>query len=143
MFMPNPQDVMKAMSAAVKPGGRITVSTWGLQQNSPAFTIPGQVIGRYASLPTPDPNDPGLFALSTPEIHTRLFEEIGFLNIEIDKFDCPVMIADSPEAMWNLVSTMGGPMVKVIRDLEKSTREVVHKDFVKTLSRNKAFCYIR
>jgi SAM-dependent methyltransferase len=133
MFMPNPQLALQVMASATKKEGRITISTWGLPQNSPAFTLPGQVIGRYVKLPTPDPKAPGLFALSTSEIHTRLFEGIGFQDIEVHKFDCPVMIAESPEEMWELITTMGGPMVKVIKDLQSSIRELIRKDILETL----------
>lgn len=134
MFMPDPQLAMKSMSTAVRSGGRITVSTWGLPENSPAFTLPGQIIGRHANLPAPDGKGPGLFSLSTPEIHANLFRSIGFHQVETRKFDCPVMVAESPQAMWEQVSTMGGPMVKVISDLDPSIRELVQKDFLETLS---------
>ncbi|HET7657422.1 MAG TPA: methyltransferase domain-containing protein, partial [Bacillales bacterium] len=134
MFMPNPASALKALADATKKGGRIVFSTWGLAKNSPAFTLPGQIIGKYVQLPPSDTaNAPGLFGLPTPGIHELLFECAGFENVEVYKFDCPVLEAENPEAMWEKISTMGGPMVKVLRDLEPEVREKIREDFIDTL----------
>jgi hypothetical protein len=124
---------MQAMASATKKEGRITISTWGLPQNSPAFTLPSQVIGKYVNLPTPDPKAPGLFALSTSDIHTRLFEDIKFQDIEVHKFDCPLMVAESPEETWEQITYSKNPMLKVIKDLQPSICELIREDFLETL----------
>lgn len=133
MFMPDPGLALHAMAIAAKKGGRITISTWGLPQNSPAFTLLGQVIDRHAQVPAPESNAPGLFAMPTPEMHKRLFESIGFRNIEVHLFDCSVLTADNPEDMWEKITVMGGPMVKLIADLQSSVGERIQKDFIYTL----------
>lgn len=134
MLMPNPASALKALADATKKGGRIVFSTWGLAKNSPAFTLLGQMIERYVPLPPSDmANAPGLFGLPTTEIHELLFKSVSFENVEVYKFDCPVLEADDPEAMWEKISTMGGPMVKVLRDLDDQIREQIHQDFLDTL----------
>ncbi|MCF8566838.1 class I SAM-dependent methyltransferase [Alicyclobacillus tolerans] len=134
MFMPDPQAALQNLGAKLKPGGRLTVSTWGLPQNSPAFTLPGIIVGKYTRLPMLDSTGPGLFSIPTPQMLTGYLQGAGLENIRVDKFDCPVMTADSPEELWNRIANMAGPMVKVLRDMPEEKRSVVHDEFVATLS---------
>lgn len=133
MFMPNPELALQALAVATKKEGRVTISTWGIPQNSPVFSLPGQIISKYVSLPKPDSNAPGLFSLSTQDIHKELFETAGLVDVESEIFDCPVLIAETPEDMWEKITTMGGPMVKILKDLPSNVRETIKLDMIETL----------
>jgi ubiquinone/menaquinone biosynthesis C-methylase UbiE len=132
MYMPEPVVALQTLHTALKPAGRVAVSTWGPPERCPFFGIAIQIVMRHIELPPLDPNAPGPFALQTSEKLTSLLEAAGFINVEVGVFETSVMEAASPEAYWDLICETGGPLISLLASLPVEMRQSLRNDAIKT-----------
>lgn len=130
MFMPDPAAALAALAAALKPGGRVAVSTWGPPERCPFLALPFQVLRRHVELPGPEPGAPGPFALADPEALAAVFERAGLEEVRIATLSVPVLQADTPEDLWNLATELAGPLASVLASLGEEERRAVREDAV-------------
>ena len=134
MFVPDPVAALRELHAALVPGGRVTVATWGLPERNPNFSLPMQIIARHADLPTPAPDAPGLFALPTPERLGATLEAAGFSGVEANAFETPVVKAKNAESYWYGLTAMAGPLVSILAPLSEEQRQSIKNDVVEEIS---------
>jgi len=132
MYMPEPVAALRTLHQALKPGGRVAISTWGPPERCPFFSLAMQIVMRHIELPSPDPGAPGPFALPTPEILTAILEAAGFTNVEVVAFDTGVLGAESPAAYWDLLCEVAGPLVPLMASLPTEARQALRDDAIKT-----------
>lgn len=133
MFMPDPVAALRELRAALRPGGRVVVSTWGPPEKNPNFALPMQILGRHADLPPTDPDAPGLFRFPTPEKLASALEAAGFTGIEAAAFQTPVVQAKSAEAYWYGVGELMAPLRPALESLDDERRRAVREDAVATI----------
>ena len=134
MYMPDPSSALREIHRALKPAGRVAVSTWGRPERGPFLMVPMQIILRHVQLPPPDPTAPSPFALPTAEALESALTSAGFAEVETDTFDTAAIAADSPEAFWDLVAEMAGPVVALLASLPEVTRAAIRDDAIQTLA---------
>ena len=134
MFVPDPVAALRKLREALVPGGRVAVSTWGLPGRNQNFSLPLAAISRHASLPAPDPDTPGFFALPTPEALGETLEAAGFSGVEAVAFETPVVKAKNAESYWYGVTAMAGPLVSALAPLSEEQRRAVREDVVETVA---------
>jgi SAM-dependent methyltransferase len=132
MYMPEPVAALQTLHTALKPAGRVAVSTWGPAERCPFFGIAIQIVMRHVELQPPDPEAPGPFALQTREILTGLLEAAGFTNVEVGVFGTSVNEAASPAAYWDLICETGGPLIPLLATLSEEMRQALRNDAIKT-----------
>lgn len=132
-FMPDPVAALQELRGAVKPKGRVAVSTWTTPERNPNFTLPKEIIARHTDLPEEDPEAPGLFALPTPEDLELLFETAGLTGVETEVFPTPVARANSAESYWHSIETVAGPLVSLLASLTEDQRREIREDAIRTL----------
>ncbi len=132
MYMPEPVATLRTLYQALKPGGRVAISTWGPPERCPFFSLAMQIVMRHIELPSPDPGAPGPFALPTPEILTAILEAAGFTNVEVVAFETSVLEAESPAAYWDLLCEVAGPLVPLMASLPTEARQALRDDAIKT-----------
>jgi len=132
MYMPEPVAALRTLHQALKPGGRVAISTWGPPERCPFFSLAMQIVMRHIELPSPDPGAPGPFALPTPEILTAILEAAGFTNVEVVAFETSVLEAESPAAYWDLLCEVAGPLVPLMASLPTEARQALRDDAIKT-----------
>jgi SAM-dependent methyltransferase len=130
MFMGDPVRAARAWRAALKPGGRIAVSTW---ETFPAIPFVLGVIGVHATLPPVDPDAPGIFGISSREKLASILRDAGFANISIEVVRTPVFGTATPEVWWEVMTRSAGPIVMLMRSLPEVTRDAIRTDGIRAL----------
>ena len=133
MFMPDPVAALRELLKALVPGGRVAVSTWGLPEHNPNFSLPIGIIARHADLPAAT-DAPGLFALPTPEKLGAALEDAGFSGVEAVAFETPVVKAKDAESYWYGLTAMAGPLVSALAPLPEERRRAIREEVVETVS---------
>jgi SAM-dependent methyltransferase len=132
MFMANPAVGLGAMFAALKPGARAAVSTWGPPDRVPFMSFPREVAGRHVTLPKPDPTERNPFTLPTREALIAVFTAAGFVNARVDIIHTDVVTAPTAEDYWKQISE-AGPLVGTLKDLSEATQTAIRDDAIATL----------
>lgn len=116
-FFAAPVPAMRAIRAALKPGGRLAKICWRRKAESPMWAETEEVVQRFLSRPEEyeaDTCGPGPFSLGNPETMTGILEAAGFDEIELHARDFDYFMgADMEEAVDALLAI--GPGAELIR----------------------------
>ena len=82
MLMPDPAIALRAIRAALRPGGGFAAIVPGPAERNPFNALPLAVLRRHAGKPSPL-SGPGLFALADARTLTQLMEEAGFGDVSV------------------------------------------------------------
>jgi ubiquinone/menaquinone biosynthesis C-methylase UbiE len=116
-FFAAPVPAMRAIRAALKPGGKLSKLCWRRKEDSPFWAETEQVVARFLSRPEEyeaDTCGPGPFSLGNPDTCRGILEAAGFAEIELQdrEFDY-YMGEDMDEAVDALLAI--GPGAELIR----------------------------
>ena len=116
-FFAAPVPAMRAIRAALKPGGRLAKICWRLKAESPMWAETEAVVQRFLSRPEEyeaDTCGPGPFSLGNPETTRGILEAAGFDEIELHQRDFDYFMGvDMDEAVDALLAI--GPGAELIR----------------------------
>lgn len=132
MYMPEPVAALRTLHTALKPAGRVAISTWGPPERCPFFGVAVQIVMRHIEVPPPDPSAPGPFALHTAEVLATILEAAGFTSVETVAFETSVLEAENPAAYWDLICEVAGPLVPLMASLPIEVRQAIRDDAIKT-----------
>lgn len=77
-------DVLKAlrgMRRVLKPGGQVTLTTWGPEDENPYFSSMIDPFWKFVDVPRPDPSTPNIFRLGSRGALTARLEQAGFERV--------------------------------------------------------------
>jgi ubiquinone/menaquinone biosynthesis C-methylase UbiE len=116
-FFAMPVLAMRAIRAALVPGGGLRKICWRRKQESPFWAETEQVVQRFLSRPEEydaDTCGPGPFSLGNPETTTGILEAAGFEEIKLHRHDFDYYMGeDMDEALDALLAI--GPGAELIR----------------------------
>lgn len=116
-FFAAPVPAMRAIRAALKPGGRLAKICWRRKAESPMWAETEQVVQRFLSRPDEyeaDTCGPGPFSLGNPETTRGILEAAGFDAVELHQRDFDYFMGtDIDEAVDALLAI--GPGAELIR----------------------------
>jgi ubiquinone/menaquinone biosynthesis C-methylase UbiE len=116
-FFAAPVPAMRAIRAALKPGGKLRKICWRRKSESQFWSETEQVVQRFLSRPDEyeaDTCGPGPFSLGNPETTTGILEAAGFEEIEMHQRDFDYYMGeDMDEAIDALLAI--GPGAELIR----------------------------
>lgn len=116
-FFAYPVPAMRAVRAALKPGGTLSKICWRRKEESPIWAEPEAVVKRFLSRPEEyeaDTCGPGPFSLGNPETLRGILEAAGFEDIDLHQADFDyTMGADLDEAVDAFLAI--GPGAELIR----------------------------
>jgi ubiquinone/menaquinone biosynthesis C-methylase UbiE len=116
-FFAAPVPAMRAIRAALKPGGGLRKICWRRKDESPFWAETEQVVQRFLSRPEEyeaDTCGPGPFSLGNPETCRGILEAAGFGDIELHARDFDYFMGkDMEEAIDALLAI--GPGAELIR----------------------------
>ena len=116
-FFAAPVPAMRAIRAALKPGGGLRKVCWRRKDESPLWAETEQVVQRFLSRPEEyeaDTCGPGPFSLGNPETTRGILEAAGFADVELHELDFDYFMgADMDEAVEALLAI--GPGAELIR----------------------------
>ncbi|HVA88492.1 MAG TPA: methyltransferase domain-containing protein [Chloroflexota bacterium] len=134
MYPPDPTAALAALSAAVRPGGRIAFSTWAAWDRCPSHRLLAEVVGEQVTLTAEEGRGLALpfTALPTPETHRAACETAGLVEVVTHEVDV-IIEAESAEAFWQSRVARSGPLRSALRAHPISAREAVGAAFTARL----------
>jgi SAM-dependent methyltransferase len=116
-FFAAPVPAMRAIRAALKPGGRLAKICWRSKAESPMWAETERIVQRFLSRPDEyeaDTCGPGPFSLGNPETTRGILEAAGFDEIELRQRDFDYFMGtDMDEAVDAILAI--GPGAELIR----------------------------
>jgi SAM-dependent methyltransferase len=95
MWMPNPPGAMAELCKALRPGGRVAVSSWAPPERHPLMSIVSELQLRLLGYRPMQPSTPVTFD-SEGSLRSLLLEA-GYLNVDSETMTIPVTLAASAE----------------------------------------------
>lgn len=130
MFMPMPVRVMETLRQALKPGGRVTVSTWC---SLPFYNLLMQVLSGYVQIPPPDPTAPGPFAIASQEVLENILKAAGFSEVRSEMVRAGIIDKNDPAAYWDVASETSGPLMTLLAALPAEKRQDIRAETIHRL----------
>lgn len=120
MFAVDPARALGEVRRVLKPAGRVSVAVWAERERNPWLGVLFDALSAELGFVVPPPGIPGPFSLSEPGHLRELFDDAGFLDIDIVEVDNPLRAPDF-DSWWARVSAMAGPLAKVLESLPPET----------------------
>jgi len=117
MFCPDPVRAASEIRRVLRPGGRFATAVWDLPAKNPFFMALQAVLGRFVTLPAPDPTAPGLFRLAPPGELERTLVAGGFSDVRVESFPM-VWSYGSAETYWQIQADIAAPLHALIGTME-------------------------
>ena len=84
MLIVDPAAALREMRRVLSSGGRAALAVWAAPHENPWATIPMRTLIDLGHAEPPDPEAPGMFALSAEGRLRELLEETGFVEVAVD-----------------------------------------------------------
>ncbi len=117
MFFEEPLPAFVHLRSALRRGGRWVCVCWRTPHDNP-WTMAPLAAARQAlgASPAPaDPTAPGPFALADESRLRGLLSDAGFVDIDVQRFDAPVLLGASPRAASENTTRIG-PTSRFVRE---------------------------
>jgi ubiquinone/menaquinone biosynthesis C-methylase UbiE len=134
MYMPDGVGALQAIGAALKPGGRLAVCTWGPIEHSPLQFFLYALANRHFAAPIPHSDQPGPMALSSRDALEALFETAGYTEIQSETYAYVGIHEATPEAFWNSVELYSGTAVRLFSTQPDAVRQAVSEEAIHLLT---------
>jgi enediyne biosynthesis protein CalE5 len=85
IFEPDGEGAAALVRGFLKPGARMSISSWGPPERTPFLGIPIMTAMRRLDVPPPPPGTPGPLSRPTPEALGGLLEGGGFSDVEVEE----------------------------------------------------------
>lgn len=121
MFFSDPVAAFTNIASGLRPGGTLALLAWrDLDRNEWITTIRAALaMGR--PLPTPPPEAPTPFSLADPTRVRSVLEAAGFVDIEVDAIEEPMIFGTDADDAYSFLLTMG-IVTWLTHDLDPETR---------------------
>ncbi|HVY83112.1 MAG TPA: class I SAM-dependent methyltransferase [Steroidobacteraceae bacterium] len=114
MFFDDPIAAFANIKRAARPGAALTFVAWRSPAENPFMTAAARAAAPILSLPAPDPNAPGQFALADAGRVREILQRSGWKHVELRPIDIPCTVAQSD--LLEYVTKLG-PVGAALRDV--------------------------
>ena len=115
MLMSDPVAALRETRRVLRDGGRLVFAVWAEPMRNPWVFVPGSVLMERGHMPPPDPDGPGIFALSERGKIESALDAAGLAASTIEDVEIEHHSAGRDE-LWKRVSTTMGPLAKAIAE---------------------------
>lgn len=136
MYFSSPVSAMKAICAALAPGGVLVAAVWAEPERVPYFTLPRTLLARYASVPAIDFEAPGAFRYAYVDRINRDFGAAGLVVEHIEEHDVAVMEAQTDRDLVEWVRAFG--LERILNDLPQEIQAAWESDLVREVRASSA-----
>ena len=129
MFFQSPVAAMRNLKGALTPGGRLNMLVWRNIADNDWLALPKH--SAQAHLPPPPEKGqscgPGPFSMADPDTVRAIVDGAGFVNVELQRVDVPVMVGLTvPEAIeFQLAIGPAGELMREAGDLGVEKRPLI------------------
>ncbi len=135
MFCADPGAALRAVRAALAPGGRFAALVFAGPAGNPCITTLVQTALELAGAPPGDPFAPGtLLSLGRPAQLQRLMAESGFDAVSVRTLDAPMCTSGVAEYV-SFVRSAGSPVIRLIDALPPARRDAAWAEIARRLAR--------
>ena len=128
MYVPSPRDAAAALHRAVRPGGRVVVSTWGHRRNCGWAEIFPIVDARVSSDVCPM-----FFALGAEGALTDPLAVAGFADVVETRLSVELRYPDADSALG--AAFVGGPVALAVSRFSSDTLAEAHAEYLDSIAR--------
>jgi len=139
MYMPDRVGAVQAILAALKPGARLAVCTWGPAEHSPQALFVYALANLHFDAPLP-PADALAEAFVAQSIPSRkqleaMFLAAGYRAIASETSIYLTIQEATPEAFWSIIESQSSIATRLLADQPDAVRQAIREDAVRLLGR--------
>jgi ubiquinone/menaquinone biosynthesis C-methylase UbiE len=109
MLMADPGAALRETRRVLGDGGRVAFAVWGAPKRNPWVTVSARALMEQTGAPPPDPDAPGIFAMSDPERTRRLVAGAGLELRRMEEVEVR-WVFESADEFWRWALDMAGPL---------------------------------
>ena len=134
MFFPAPLECLRELLRVLKPGRRIAMAVWYLQEKNPFDTVVSRIVDRYMERylepTTPKPGSSDMFRFAKNGDLLALLVEAGATAASERLLQFPIRAGLSAEEFWTLRSEMSEKMRTKLRLLAEPQQEELKREAI-------------
>lgn len=130
MFVEDPVAVVAEAVRVLRPGGRYAAMTWDRRDLNPWLGLVLDAVGEQFGVPFPPPNVRGPFALDDAVAFTRVLQDGGLRDVNVQAVATP-MHAASLDEWWERVPQLAGPLAIALAGMEADVRDAIARRAMK------------
>jgi ubiquinone/menaquinone biosynthesis C-methylase UbiE len=121
MFLPDVPKAVAEIARVLRPGGYVAAAVWASPDKNPFIRASIEVIKTLTDVPTPDPDQPGIFRLAKPRDLLGMMERAGLEGLADDEVTAESPFASSQEYLDNLLD-IAAPIQNLMARLTEDQR---------------------
>jgi SAM-dependent methyltransferase len=137
MFFADPTAAFRQLRAALVSGGRVSFVCWRGWSENPWASVPWNAARAHvpdapATLEAPGP---GAFAFADPHLVRRTLLDARFTQVQLEKFDAPVVFSTTGMARAVEFACAAGPVARLLGDAPEAVWALVRASIAAALQR--------
>jgi SAM-dependent methyltransferase len=132
IYFPDQQKALAGIERALQPGGRVAAIVYSTADRNAFFSLPVSIIRRRASLPPPQPGQPGPFSLGGPGVLEGAFRQAGFEDVVAATVPAPLRMKSAAECV-RFEKESFGALHQMLAALDETAREAAWEEIEQEL----------
>jgi SAM-dependent methyltransferase len=133
MFFPSPVDAIRQMLRILRPGRKLALAVWGLEERNPFFETLSRVVDRHVDSPPPAPDDPDPFRFAEPAKLRDMVGEAGAVAPSERLLRFTIQAPISAEEFWTLRCEMSEKLREKVATLSTEQLREVKREALEAL----------
>lgn len=132
MYFPDMPGGIKGMARVLKPGRKISLSSWAEPPKNPWATVATKIVNEMLSIVPPAGDVPGIFRCSTPGALSALLQQGGLHSVKEMELKGEIAF-DSPDHYWEFITGVVAPIAIALAKASHEQRDRVRRSVLDTL----------